>query len=155
MSLQNPYAPPAKESPVQPADQPRPDDGRMLIVLTTIFVWAGCASLFCFVGKRIGKFNDLFGFGGMALCLVGVPVIGALMVRRRKISDALRLQCLLDVFGLLVFITGLGMQATGSVNNDMYWVYSAMCCIMIGFSFTLSAVRNRNRNRIRAKGKPS
>lgn len=113
------------------------------MAVLTILAWSGFASWFSFVGKQLGKFQDVFGFGGVGLCLIGVPIIGAMIVQKRRRAQKLRLQCLLNVFGLMVFTAGVRMQATGSFTDQTWWLLSVTGTLMIGLTATIEVLQTR------------
>ena len=151
MSTPNPYAPPSTKSVSRPHSQFVPDGWPIPAVMAIVFAWSGFASWFSFAGRRLGKLQDVFGFGGIGLCLIGAPIIGALIVRRPRRIQKLRLQCLLNVFGLVVYIAGVRMHATGSFNHQTWWLFSATGALMIG----LTAIVELLQTRIRKKESPS
>lgn len=145
MNASNPYAPPSTPSVAK--SNPKSAGLAVILGLIAIVGWSGFASWFSFFGQRIGKLQNLFGFGGVGLCLIGAPIIGALIFRRSPGGPKLRIQCLLNVFGSLVFIAGVRMLATGDFTRHTWWLFAVMGLLMMGLTVIINLLQTRLRNK--------
>lgn len=142
----NPYAPPQVSGVV--SERSRNQSGSITgLSLVLVVVWGVFSAVVCFVGRYVPGVNgDLFGFGGMGLCTVGLPVITALVIRTSRGHLSLRACSLLDLLGLFVFVAAVRMQATASFRPHHWLVFVAMAGVMLVISMLLGFLHTRYRS---------
>lgn len=112
-----------------------------------VTVWGVFSAVVCFVGRYVPGVNgDLFGFGGMGLCTVGLPVITAFVIRTPHGHSSLRARSLLNLLGIFVFVAAVRMQAAASFRSDHWLVFVAMAGVTVVISMLLGFLHTRSQS---------
>ena len=132
----NPYAPPQNAKP-----ETRVSASVTVLSIALVTLWGIFTGVFCFVGQLMSMSSavrDCFGFGGMGLCLVGLPVIAALTIGPTQDRSSLRACCILDLLGILVFVAAVSMQLTRSFSPFHWFLCAAMACAAVVISVLIA-----------------
>lgn len=141
--MSNPYAPPQTAETVR---SPRTANGSITVLsLALVTLWGTFASVVSFFGRYVSMSTaaaNVFGFSGMGLCLLGLPIIAALAIRSSANNSTLKCWCILDVFGMFVFVAAVRMQAGRGLSFSNWLMLAAMVCGTTVISLLIAIILN-------------
>ena len=144
--MSNPYEPP------QSFDSPPPQSAGSQRVSVTVFsplpvvLWGIFGGLFCFIGRYLPNADpDVFGFGGMALFIVGQPIIAASTIRASGDYSSFKTCSLLDLLGMMTFVATVRTQMDAGYEFHHWLVLAAMAFFTIVISGLIAFLLRRFR----------
>lgn len=141
--MSNPYAPPQTAETIR---SPKTTNGSItLLSLGLVTFWGTFAGVVSFFGRYVSMSTaaaNVFGFCGMGLSALGLPIIAALTIRSSGSYCSLKAWCILDVLGMFVFIAAVRMQAGRGLSFSNWLMLAAMVCGTVVISLLIVLILN-------------